>query len=307
MRDYIGIILLMLSCTGCTIHNAHMSPEVSTVQGYAYDRVSGDGLNGTFIQNLTRGITVVSDSVGRFKLTANVGDSICFRYVGMRDSVMVMSRQTPSWLQVGLDTINTTLIDKGVHLIKPSSRSATSRNDSLSIISRFSSEYDGDTLFYYFNDEWIPGADINMICEDSISKMDVRNDKYGNKAVFVTLSPDMLHTLKTHVDEVYKDVWVEYDPVCEFPGGAGKLKEWLKDNMRIPEGFKGRERVVVGFKVKPDGTVFDGHIIRQGKNESINNEAMRLVNSLPRFYVKYYTPVKEPIFRALPILFQGPD
>lgn len=160
--------------------------------------------------------------------------------------------------------------------------------------------------FYYFNEQWIPGASVEMICADSISNMEVKNDNYGNRAVFVTIPSHLLDSLKSKVNEVYKDVWLEYDPTCEFPGGNGKLKEWIKENIRIPVGFKGKERVVVGFKVQPDGTVSDGKIIRSN-NENLNQEALRLVESLPKFYVRYYTPKKEPIFMALPILFENDD
>ena len=120
----------------------------------------------------------------------------------------------------------------------------------------------------------------------------------------MSLPSNLLDTLKTHVNEVYKDIWVDYDPSCEFPGGNGKLLEWLKENIRIPEGFKGRERVVVGFTVLPDGTVTEGHIIKPKEDDRLNKEALRLVQALPRFYVEYYTPVKEPIHRALPIVFE---
>lgn len=165
-------------------------------------------------------------------------------------------------------------------------------------------EKDCRTPFFYFNEEWIPGANVNMICEDSISNVEFKVDEYGNKAIFVSLPPNLIDTLKTHVNEVYKDIWVDYDPSCEFPGGNGKLMEWLKENIRIPEGFMGKERVVVGFTVLPDGTVTEGHIINPKEDDRLNKEALRLVQALPGFYVKYYTPVKEPIHRALPIVFE---
>ena len=29
-------------------------------------------------------------------------------------------------------------------------------------------------------------------------------------------------------------MFINFDPQCEFPGGNGKLKEWLDENIRIP-------------------------------------------------------------------------
>ena len=269
---FIPLIVLLSCCKTQTLSN---TSNERIIHGNTYDITSGEGLNGTFVYNLTQGMMTVADSTGRFKLKVNDGDSIRFKYVGMKDSVILISKKTPSYLQVGLDTANTTLI--GNEIVP---------------------------TFYYFNEEWIPGADINMICKDSISNIEFKVDKYGNNAIFVSLSPNLLDTLKNHVRETYKDIWVEYDPSCEFPGGDGKLLEWFKENIRIPEGFKGRERVVVGFKVLPDGTVTEGHIIKPKEDDRLNKEALRLVHALPRFYVKYYTPVKEPIFRAWPILFE---
>lgn len=158
--------------------------------------------------------------------------------------------------------------------------------------------------FYYFNDEWIPGASIDMLCADSISKVETKEDQYGNKAVFVTIPSNLLDSLRSKVDEVYKGVWMEYGPFCEFPGGMSKFKEWLEENIRIPDGFKGKERVVVGFRVQPDGSVSDVHIIKSSKDDRLNGEALRLVKALPKFSVEYYTPQKEPIPFAIPIVFQ---
>lgn len=146
-----------------------------------------------------------------------------------------------------------------------------------------------------------------MVNADSILKMEVKNDEYGNRAVFITISSEDLAKLKADVKEATKDIWVNYDPICEFPGGNGKLKEWLVANIRIPEGYKGSERVIVSFYVQPDGTVTDPKVVRPSKNDAANAEALRLVNTLPSFRVKFCTPKKHRIGVALPIVFKEPD
>lgn len=161
--------------------------------------------------------------------------------------------------------------------------------------------------FVYFNNEWIPGAEINMVCADSITKIEIRNDEYGNRCAFVTMSSASIDTLKTEVEKATFGWFLHYDPVCEFPGGMIHMMKWLKENIRIPEWYKGKERVVVTFMIQPDGTVYDGKIIRGSKNEELNSEALRLVESLPKFDVRYYTPKKEPQHMAWPILFEGKD
>lgn len=167
-------------------------------------------------------------------------------------------------------------------------------------------ENDTETVFYYFNNEWIADARIDMVEKDSIIAMEVKNDEYGNRAIFVTVSPENLARLKSDVHEATKDIWINRDPICEFPGGNGKLKEWLEANIRIPDGYKGSERVLVQFKVQPDGTVTDAKIFKPSKNDNANAEALRLTNALPKFRVKYCTPKKSPIRLTLPIRFKEP-
>ncbi len=165
-------------------------------------------------------------------------------------------------------------------------------------------ERDTKTEFFYFNNEWIPGAHPGLVSADSIQKAEVKNDEYGNRAIFLTISPETLAQIKTEA----RKIWVDLDTRCEFPGGNGKLKEWIEENIRIPEGFKGSEIVLVRFTVHPDGSISDPTIMQlRSKNESVNQEALRLVNALPKFRVKYYIPhLKKSFQYYIPITFKEP-
>ena len=161
------------------------------------------------------------------------------------------------------------------------------------------------TEFFYFNNEWIPGAHPGLVVSaDSIQKVEVKNDEYGNRALFLTVSPECLAQIKAEA----RKIRVNLDTRCEFPGGNGKLKEWIDENIRIPEGFKGSERVVVKFIVHPDGSVSNPSFFRRpSKNEAVNQEALRLVNALPKFRVKYFIPhLKKSFTYYLPITFKEP-
>lgn len=148
---------------------------------------------------------------------------------------------------------------------------------------------------------------LEMVEPQSIEKIEIKNDSFGNQAVFFTLPSETLSQLKSKVDETRKQLFENYDPICEFPGGNGLLKEWLNANIRIPEGYKGHERVVVLFKVQPDGEITDAKMLKQSKNEAVNEGALRLVGEMPKFRVKYYTPKKMPVGMALPIVFKDPN
>lgn len=164
-------------------------------------------------------------------------------------------------------------------------------------------EHDTETVFYYFNHEWIAGASLDMVQVDSIQKMEVKDDDYGNRAIFITVSPETLAQIKADA----RKIWVNTDTRCEFPGGNGKLKAWIEENIRIPEGFKGSELILVKFTVHPDGSISDPSIFRSpSKNEAVNQEALRLVKALPKFRVKYYTPQKKSFSYYIPISFKEP-
>ncbi len=165
-------------------------------------------------------------------------------------------------------------------------------------------ERDTETVFYYFNNEWIPLAYENEVHPDSIQSAEIKNDEYGNRAVFFTVSPGYL----AHIKAEQRKYFINLDTRCEFPGGNGKLKEWIDENIRIPEGFKGSETVFVKFTVHPDGSISDPEIWRRpSKNEAVNQEALRLVNALPNFRVKYFVPhLKKKFNLTLPITFKEP-
>lgn len=116
-------------------------------------------------------------------------------------------------------------------------------------------EQDTETVFFYLNNEWIAGAYLDMVPTDSIQKMEVKNDEYDNRAVFLTVSPEIVAGLKAEM----KKLFINLDPRCEFPGGNGKLKEWIDANIKVPEGYKGCEIVMVRFTVLPDGSIHPGN------------------------------------------------
>lgn len=118
MRTFIGILFLILLCAGCRTHNAHQFSVSRTIQGYTYYRVSGGKCIGALIYNMTQGRLTASDTMGKFRLIANIGDSIRFKYLGMKDTIIIISDNTPTYLEVEIDTAYMPLIDKGVYKCK---------------------------------------------------------------------------------------------------------------------------------------------------------------------------------------------
>ena len=60
-------LIVLLSC--CKTQTLSTTSNERIIHGYSYDNTTGEGLNGTFVYNLTQGMMTVADSTGRFKLT----------------------------------------------------------------------------------------------------------------------------------------------------------------------------------------------------------------------------------------------
>jgi TonB family protein len=81
------------------------------------------------------------------------------------------------------------------------------------------------------------------------------------------------------------DVYDVVENLPSFPGGPQALLQWISENMQYPDaakkaGIKGR--VIVTFVVRSDGRITDARVIR-GVDPSLDAEALRLINSMPKW------------------------
>ncbi len=168
-----------------------------------------------------------------------------------------------------------------------------------------------DKPFVYLNDEWIPGVslnDLNILNDpEKIKTVSVKNDEYNNSAIFIYLEDQVFGQIKNKYRNFNLDSLSAIEPVCMFPGGNGRLQDWIRSNTMVPVSFDGYATVTVGFKVSPDGTVSDAKLLRSGTtNDDVIQEALRLVNSMPRFIVEFPTPKNHPFYFSVTIEFLTP-
>lgn len=98
---------------------------------------------------------------------------------------------------------------------------------------------------------------------------------------------DIQPVLQTNEEEEVAEDEIFYfaeDP-AEFPGGDRALYKYINDAVKYPviaqeNGIQGK--VYVKFVVNEQGAVSDAQILR-GVDESLNQEALRVINSLPNF------------------------
>ena len=117
-----------------------------------------------------------------------------------------------------------------------------------------------------------------------------------------TKKSDNTSDMKPDKNGVYQLV----EEMPEFPGGMEAMMKYLSENIKYPEDAIEKNqagRVFVSFVVGTDGSINEATILR-GVCESIDNEALRVVNAMPR-----WTPGKvkgEPVKVEynLPIVFK---
>lgn len=94
-----------------------------------------------------------------------------------------------------------------------------------------------------------------------------------------------------------------------FPGGDGKLWEWISQHIVYPPGCYESHiqgRVVIRFMIKADGSVGKTEIIR-GIYPELDKEALRVVKSLPKFNPAILNGKAVDYWFTLPITFKLTD
>ena len=122
------------------------------------------------------------------------------------------------------------------------------------------------------------------------------------KAANTTANSISTNNMQTKQSDIKSSDNVEVMP--EFKGGNKAMMEFLMMNMKYPESAvkaKQQGKAVVGFVIKKDGTVSDVYIVKSTGYDVLDNEAMRVVKSMPAWEpgkqkgkpvdVKYFVPI----------------
>jgi protein TonB len=97
---------------------------------------------------------------------------------------------------------------------------------------------------------------------------------------------------------------VEENP--EFPGGTGALMKYVSENIIYPSEAQSNNiegKVILKFVVNPDGSV-DRIEVLSGIDKLLDNEAIRVVKTLPKFKPGRQGGVPVPVWFTLPVLFR---
>jgi periplasmic protein TonB len=92
----------------------------------------------------------------------------------------------------------------------------------------------------------------------------------------------------------------------EFPGGNAALLEYIGENLKYPAEAvdnKIQGKINLKFVVRSDGSVDRIEIVK-GVDSLLENEAIRVVKSLPRFKPGKQDGVAVPVWFSLPVTFK---
>lgn len=106
--------------------------------------------------------------------------------------------------------------------------------------------------------------------------------------------------------DVQAFVYESVDVQPQFPGGDREMIKYINRERKYPEeayksGVYGR--VLCGFVVTPSGEITNAEVLR-GVEESLNQEALRVIENMPKWDAGLVDGVKVPVYCILAIPFR---
>ncbi len=156
----------------------------------------------------------------------------------------------------------------------------------------------------------VSDVEVNSINRETIESVTVLKnqpavDKYGEKARDGVI--EIKTKRKDSAPEASDDVpFVVVEDMPQFPGGNTAMLQWIADNVRYPEMAmkqKAEGRVTVRFVVTAEGKVGEA-VILQSDNQIFNDEALRLVNSMPLWKPGSQGGKKVNVYAMVPVEFR---
>jgi TonB family protein len=130
----------------------------------------------------------------------------------------------------------------------------------------------------------------------------------STEAVDALLSSNNLQTQdkKQLTNPKDKSVYAHVEKMPEFPGGNKALMKYLMDNMKYPaeaanRGIQGM--VLCRFIVDEEGNISNVQVLRS-VDPSLDNEALRLINAMPKWIPGQKDGKNEIVYFNLPLRFK---
>lgn len=97
----------------------------------------------------------------------------------------------------------------------------------------------------------------------------------------------------------------DYEILPKYPGAKTKMYEFIKKNLKYPTLSKKHNlggKVIIVFIIDETGKVTNAKI-KQSVNEEIDNEALRIINKMPRWKPGFHDGIAVSVKYSIPIVF----
>ena len=156
----------------------------------------------------------------------------------------------------------------------------------------------------------LPALAISVIMS-SATKLDIQNPQSQdvNKVSIAYESGDTVNGViwtvtKPDLEEMKTYMVIEDQP--EFPGGEMAMLQFMAENLVYPESCKEQKiqgRVMVTFVVAKDGSVTETEVVKS-VNPEIDAEALRVVNSMPKWKPGKQNGKEVRVKMTVPVIFK---
>ena len=135
-----------------------------------------------------------------------------------------------------------------------------------------------------------------------------RNDNENGKKVYIVKSDGEATIASSLEADVKPELPVlAPDSMPEFPGGVSAMMTYLMDNVKYPADAKKDKkegRVVCSFVITKEGKVTEAHVIKSSGTESLDNEALRVVNNMPDWKPGKENGEPVNVHYSIPVVFK---
>ena len=155
----------------------------------------------------------------------------------------------------------------------------------------------------------LPALAISVIMS-SATKLDIQNPQSQdvNKVSIAYESGDTANGVIWTVTEPKpeEEVFMVLEDQPEFPGGEMAMLQFMAENLVYPESCKEQKiqgRVMVTFVVAKDGSVTETEVVKS-VNPEIDAEALRVVNSMPKWKPGKQNGKEVRVKMTVPVIFK---
>ena len=150
-------------------------------------------------------------------------------------------------------------------------------------------------------------VEVLKIVDDNVDILDDLSmfDSEADNETFIDVAP-VISAVKEEKEEEEAQVFFIVEEMPEFPGGEAALRRFIANAIKYPQiaqenGIQGR--VYIQFVVDKDGSVTQASVAR-GVDPSLDKEALRVVNSLPKWKAGMQRGKPVKVSYTVPINFQ---